>query len=258
MGTPRPFTQCFLKSPLTPPYTTNVSYPLSLHPLLNSPSLSLFLLSFVNLLIDKWASVENRRTFFEKYAETCGFDPQIPTNWYRESRKGRILAVKVTSITSPTLSLLSFTLFYYPLALFGLLANCVNQGFRGVLFYHDGSFRKALLDLFPNIGLERSKFQKIRCMLPSLSLSLFPCSCLFRPPLLFVIVFVIDAWSKPEVRRRMLEQYARKNKFDPLVADNWYMQCALRIQLSKVCLPPSPSPSSPYILPFLSLSFLWR
>jgi exonuclease V gamma subunit len=75
-----------------------------------------------------WYEVESRRNFFEKYARDNKFDPLKAENWYKQPRD-RILATK---------------------------------GTRSVIYYHNNSVSKALIDLFPDIGLEMSKFQ--RCM----------------------------------------------------------------------------------------------
>eukprot|EP00026_Physarum_polycephalum_P003961 Phypoly_transcript_03978.p1 GENE.Phypoly_transcript_03978~~Phypoly_transcript_03978.p1 ORF type:complete len:727 (+),score=78.73 Phypoly_transcript_03978:92-2272(+) len=99
---------------------------------------------------------ENRRKFFEKYASENGFDPRDPEGWYLQSRE-RILAVK---------------------------------GATTVVRYHESNFRKALLDLFPDIGLEKNKF-------------------------------VLFSWPH---RKGHLIRYAEERHFDPLVAENWYSQ----------------------------------
>jgi len=56
--------------------------------------------------------------------------------------------------------------------------------------HHSGSLRKALMDLFPNIGLNKSKLYK---------------------------------WPNMDVssRRQYFEEYAWVEGFDPLVAANW-------------------------------------
>lgn len=46
------------------------------------------------LLVEYWESIENRRNFFEDYAEKHAFDPLIASNWYSQSKEN-IMATKV-------------------------------------------------------------------------------------------------------------------------------------------------------------------
>eukprot|EP00026_Physarum_polycephalum_P001538 Phypoly_transcript_01540.p1 GENE.Phypoly_transcript_01540~~Phypoly_transcript_01540.p1 ORF type:complete len:1069 (+),score=95.14 Phypoly_transcript_01540:45-3251(+) len=122
---------------------------------------------FPNIGLDKstlytkslWNEASDRRNFFEEYAKANGFDPLTATNWYRQSRE-RIMAV---------------------------------QGAHSVLNYHR-TLSQALVDLFPDIGLEKSK------------------------------LWDRFSWSNVENRRAFFKKYAEENGFDPLVADHWYSQ----------------------------------
>eukprot|EP00026_Physarum_polycephalum_P004684 Phypoly_transcript_04707.p1 GENE.Phypoly_transcript_04707~~Phypoly_transcript_04707.p1 ORF type:complete len:664 (+),score=57.25 Phypoly_transcript_04707:58-2049(+) len=67
-----------------------------------------------------WSKPDNRRSFFEKYAQENKFNPLIPTNWYAQS-KAKILS---------------------------------TQGAKSVLNYHGHSISRAITDLFPEIGLK--------------------------------------------------------------------------------------------------------
>lgn len=71
-----------------------------------------------------WGNIESRRHFFERYAKENNFDPQNTTAWYSQSRS-KILSTK---------------------------------GALGVVSHHKNSVVQALLDLFPNIGLDKPKF----------------------------------------------------------------------------------------------------
>eukprot|EP00026_Physarum_polycephalum_P003063 Phypoly_transcript_03072.p1 GENE.Phypoly_transcript_03072~~Phypoly_transcript_03072.p1 ORF type:complete len:815 (+),score=91.36 Phypoly_transcript_03072:101-2545(+) len=113
--------------------------------------------------------VEKRRNFFEKYAKIHGFDPLVPDNWYSQSRKS-ILAM---------------------------------EGARRILFFHGNSIAKALQDLFPTIGLDKSKF-------PSLPM-----------------------WRNSKNRRRFFVEYAKENSFDSLNPENWYLQSFANIKNRK-------------------------
>eukprot|EP00026_Physarum_polycephalum_P003234 Phypoly_transcript_03244.p1 GENE.Phypoly_transcript_03244~~Phypoly_transcript_03244.p1 ORF type:complete len:742 (+),score=88.29 Phypoly_transcript_03244:221-2446(+) len=108
-----------------------------------------------------WVDVNNRRKFFEDYAAKKGFDPLIAENWYSIRRRD----------------------------------IDVQKGGDTVVMYHGDSVSKALMDLFPNIGLDIYRF---------------------RGPLSF--------WSDPANRRKFFENYAKENNFDPLQPHAWYAQ----------------------------------
>lgn len=102
-----------------------------------------------------WDRPENRRKFFEIYAQEHYFSPTDPENWYSLPKK-QIIAVKVTTLTLACV----------------LLYSIVIQGARSVLKHHLNSVSKALLDLFPDIGLDKTKFQSYKSM--SILNGLFP------------------------------------------------------------------------------------
>eukprot|EP00026_Physarum_polycephalum_P002151 Phypoly_transcript_02156.p1 GENE.Phypoly_transcript_02156~~Phypoly_transcript_02156.p1 ORF type:complete len:735 (+),score=101.72 Phypoly_transcript_02156:694-2898(+) len=116
-----------------------------------------------------WNSVENRRLFFENYARENGFEPLVPENWYSQSGK----------------------------------AIMQSKDAQKVIYFHEGSISRALLDLFPEIGFDKSKFWNL--------------------PL----------WNKPSRRRKFFENFAKENNFDPLNAHVWYQQSARRMKVVK-------------------------
>jgi hypothetical protein len=77
---------------------------------------------------------------------------------------------------------------------------------------------QALLDLFPNIGLDPSEF-------------LLQCMYLFIPLAVLTIINQPDSWKN---RRRFFENYAKENGFDPLNPENWYLQAREKIISTKV------------------------
>jgi len=111
-------------------------------------------------LNNRWGDVRSRRKFFKEYAKKNGFDPLVPENWYLQSSS------KIEQ----------------------------NREAESILRYHGNSVAIALLDLFPNIGLDQDR----------LGLN--------------------DPWRQADARRKFFEQYAAQNRFDPLVASNWYSQ----------------------------------
>jgi len=108
-----------------------------------------------------WRDANTRRTFFEECARENHFDPLVAKNWYSQSLREIILAKK---------------------------------GARRVLGYHENSVKTALLELFPEIGLQASEF------------------CLE------------SKWGNDLNRKKFFENYAKKRAFNPLHAKKWYTQ----------------------------------
>eukprot|EP00026_Physarum_polycephalum_P003600 Phypoly_transcript_03613.p1 GENE.Phypoly_transcript_03613~~Phypoly_transcript_03613.p1 ORF type:complete len:792 (+),score=79.66 Phypoly_transcript_03613:110-2377(+) len=111
-----------------------------------------------------------RRKVFEDYAQENGFDPLVPDNWYAQPPK-KLLNDK---------------------GLIGVVHN-----------YYQGNFPKTLVTLFPDIGLEPSKFMEK------------------------------SYWDRAENRREFFISYAKAKGFDHLIASNWYMQNRKEIYATK-------------------------
>eukprot|EP00026_Physarum_polycephalum_P000389 Phypoly_transcript_00389.p1 GENE.Phypoly_transcript_00389~~Phypoly_transcript_00389.p1 ORF type:complete len:1231 (+),score=194.32 Phypoly_transcript_00389:52-3744(+) len=107
-----------------------------------------------------WLELGNRRKVFENFAKENRFDPLVPNNWYKVPKET-------------------------------LLAK---KGVASILSYYNSSISQALLDLFPNIGLDEYKFATI----PK------------------------HYWKDKENRKRYLEGFAKAQGFDPRVPENWY------------------------------------
>eukprot|EP00026_Physarum_polycephalum_P002627 Phypoly_transcript_02635.p1 GENE.Phypoly_transcript_02635~~Phypoly_transcript_02635.p1 ORF type:complete len:741 (+),score=93.71 Phypoly_transcript_02635:157-2379(+) len=114
-------------------------------------------LSFTDTSLNK---IENRRKFFEDYAKMIGFDPQKAAHWYEQP-----------------MSLIMST-----------------KGASNVIYYHQKSLTQALLDLFPNINLDKTK------------------------------LWGNKLWNNKLMRRKFFENYARTKGFDALIPENWYKQ----------------------------------
>eukprot|EP00026_Physarum_polycephalum_P001049 Phypoly_transcript_01050.p1 GENE.Phypoly_transcript_01050~~Phypoly_transcript_01050.p1 ORF type:complete len:906 (+),score=142.25 Phypoly_transcript_01050:476-3193(+) len=104
-----------------------------------------------------WQSKENRRKFFIDFAAGNDFDPLVAANWYSRSFREFI----------------------------------AWKGASRVLSYYDASYTKALLDLFPDIGLDVSKFES-------------------------------KYWRSSVARREWFESFAAKWEVDPTVPEDWY------------------------------------
>eukprot|EP00026_Physarum_polycephalum_P000218 Phypoly_transcript_00218.p2 GENE.Phypoly_transcript_00218~~Phypoly_transcript_00218.p2 ORF type:complete len:903 (-),score=85.00 Phypoly_transcript_00218:118-2826(-) len=103
-----------------------------------------------------------RKRFFERYAKSKGFNPLIPENWYTIDDKD----VKAQKHSVRTLQ------------------------------DYAQSVSRALISVFPNIGLVIDKFR-------------------FLPR---------GYWTKHRNRKQFFDDYARSNGFDPLVGSNWLKQ----------------------------------
>eukprot|EP00026_Physarum_polycephalum_P002910 Phypoly_transcript_02919.p1 GENE.Phypoly_transcript_02919~~Phypoly_transcript_02919.p1 ORF type:complete len:813 (+),score=74.97 Phypoly_transcript_02919:109-2547(+) len=103
---------------------------------------------------------ENVRIFFNNLAEKLEFDPLVPSNWY--------------SIDTYTMR---------------------NElGGASILSHYSGSITRALLDVYPDIGLDETQFS----------------------------VVLKHYWGQPLNRRKWFDNYAQRKGFDPLVPENWY------------------------------------
>ena len=68
---------------------------------------------FINLILYlAWYDIENRRRFFESYAESHGFDPEVPENWYSQPSKS-FFAIKVAHLILQLCSRSYYLLFYH-------------------------------------------------------------------------------------------------------------------------------------------------
>lgn len=100
----------------------------------------------------------------------------------------------------------------------------IMKGAKGVIAFHRFSVSSALIELFPNIGLDKSKFQ-FKSMLKIWKF--FIC-------ILFANITVVDYWNLPVNRRKYFIDFARENQFDPYNPKNWTTQRLEDIKLAKV------------------------
>jgi len=104
----------------------------------------------------KWTDVRNRRKYFEEFARERGLDPLNPDHWH--------------SMPISDLHRL--------------------HGTKNVVQYHGGSIFQALVDLFPDVPLDRQRLHS----------------------------------NQIENKRRVFEEFAKRNGFDPLSPLNWASQ----------------------------------
>jgi hypothetical protein len=86
-----------------------------------------------------WTTEANRRAFLDKFAQARGFDPLIAENWY-----------PIDSVT------LRSQVVYFLNVLPEILRDL--QAPRLASYYND-SHIKAIMQLYPDIGLEAEKFK---------------------------------------------------------------------------------------------------
>jgi len=88
---------------------------------------------------------EERKAVLLAFAKANNFDPLVADCWYYVSRKQFLLYTVCI-----------------PLYLFPLL-DILNllKGGRGVVKYYDNSLIEAIIDLFPELSLEKSKFASV-------------------------------------------------------------------------------------------------
>ena len=114
-----------------------------------------------------WGDANERRRFFEDISKQLSFDPLVAENWYSVSDEV-ILNMKVF-LSSPLFSsLLQIHNIYFFISLFSSLFRSLYlfcfQGATSVLAYYGGNFATALLQHFPDIGLDEKRFGKKKQM----------------------------------------------------------------------------------------------
>lgn len=85
-----------------------------------------------------WNEEGKTRHFFDNLARAHNFDPLIPDNWYKVSHK---------DIAGITVIIVSY-----------LVHANFGQDAQALLSFYQGSFVKALLDAYPDLGLDQNKF----------------------------------------------------------------------------------------------------
>ena len=99
---------------------------------------------------------------------------------------------------------------HYPRIISFCILVTMFQGAGKIMYYYNNNVVKALINLFPNIGLERDKFCYMPRMNPSTSLN----------PLIFFIsfyifCFVVSYWQSKSNRRAYLAVFAAEHALDP-------------------------------------------
>ena len=109
--------------------------------------------------------MDNRKYFFNQFARENNFDPAVPTNWYSVTRE-HVLGKKVEKEEDRREKRWGKNILKH------------DQGAKTVLSHYGGNLARALIHLFPDIGLSKES-----CM------TSHPCFILPSPLLLFFISF---------------------------------------------------------------------
>eukprot|EP00026_Physarum_polycephalum_P002204 Phypoly_transcript_02209.p1 GENE.Phypoly_transcript_02209~~Phypoly_transcript_02209.p1 ORF type:complete len:520 (+),score=44.14 Phypoly_transcript_02209:1308-2867(+) len=105
-----------------------------------------------------WKELQNRKAVFDKFARDNKFDPLVPDNWYQVSYDMLISTKGISSILQ---------------------------------YYYNNNIKKALMHIYPNIGLDQTNFPER------------------------------NNWTKFENRRSFFINFAKAKGFDPFVFENW-------------------------------------
>ena len=92
------------------------------------------------------------------------------------------------------------------------------------MFLFENSVPNALKDSYPNIGLEESKFINLYSTFHSFSRTIF----------LFIMLISENIFNLAKNRKRFLDYFASKHKFNPNDPDNWYKISADMLRKEKV------------------------
>ena len=180
-----------------------------------------------NFISEKyWEESGNRRRFFDDFAVAKGFDSLIPDSWYNIARDDLIEHVYTLLPSFLCLSPPSSLPYSSPFSLASSLTS-TKQGGQSVLHYYSDSAVKALLDLYPSIGIDPSKFTNVASMFEGerekkkgdggrervrgeggrrggVNQNISG-----------------KSWHATNIRM-YFDQFAARHSFDPLVAGNWY------------------------------------
>lgn len=120
------------------------------------------------------------------FAKEKEFDPLIPENWYKVTRDD----VEKQKVLFPVCFVMDF------------IFTLFKQGGQSVLFRHDNKLSEALLDLFPNIGLSKHKFNSYDGIAAPPSPSFFLPHLLSPSPHLLNLIFVANRVTKRKKQRQ--------------------------------------------------------
>ena len=133
------------------------------------------------------------------------------------------------SCCSSRYSLLFLFISFFPLTLVIFFFFLIKlKGKESLLQLYDGDLVNALMDVYPEIGLEKAKF------LHQSRMSLF-----FSSSFIFFyfnsLLALGSTWQDETQRRLFFEQFALLNDFDHTNKENWYHLPRAKLKSFKVC-----------------------
>ena len=96
------------------------------------------------------------------------------------------------------------------------------KGGDSILAFYNDQVGEALLQLYPDIGLQRAHLKFSGTLLPSAIFLRFLLSHLLLTSFLTNSIISEGIWFHSENRRQAFNSFAKQRGFDPLVAHNWY------------------------------------
>lgn len=96
------------------------------------------------------------------------------------------------------------------------------------MFHYGGSFIKALMDVYPNIGLDITQFT----IMPSNTFIIGSLHLI----LIIIIIYSEGFWKARDHLLSFFNHYARMKGFDPSIASHWYNTSKESIKSLKVCI----------------------
>lgn len=104
----------------------------------------------------------------------------------------------------------------------------MKQGVKAVIMYYGNSIPDALRSAFPHIGLDLERFPY------QLSIHFYFFLKMYHITISLLLTNCTDYYNKMENQVRFFQSYAQANGFDPLFAENWYLQSHHKLTATKV------------------------
>lgn len=104
------------------------------------------MINFIIIIAFYWDDKAKRRKWFDNFAKINNIDPLIPKNWY---------SITTSDISSVKVTLLPLSFFKF------IILIIIMKAGDAVLKIYSGSLVKALIDAYPDIGLEEIKFRAV-------------------------------------------------------------------------------------------------
>lgn len=120
--------------------------------------LLLFLRFVFYYLVNYWSQIENQKHFFDEIAKSRNFDPLSARHWHFVTKRD-VLRTKVNKYFYCYYYFLLFCYLFFIICFFLFFGIYVYwQGGMGLLHHYKGSHVRALMAVYPDIGLNPRMF----------------------------------------------------------------------------------------------------